>query len=169
MSRGSYIGGSTIIRPGSDWFGGNDDRVIKPKKSSKRKKRALTLAELKLNYLNNVLTAELKKKPLPPIPKKSQKVLKPLVDAAGGAKKWAESQPQYKVLKDTKRKKIIKRGLILDTTCSSQNDQALSNNYKSREEAIKALQKKIDDELLIIDKANKSIVKYRKLIIELKK
>ena len=169
MGRGSYIGGSTIIRPGSDWFGGHDDKVTKPKKSSKRNKRVPTLAEMKLNYLHDVITAELKEKPIPSISKKSQKSLKPLVDSAGGAKKWAESQPQYKALKDSKRKKFIKRGLISDTPNAQKSTQKLSNDHKSRDEAIKALQKKIDDELLIIDKANKAIVKYRKLIIELSK
>lgn len=107
MGRGSYLGGSTIIGPRTNW---SDDGFTPVKKSKKKQQQQIrTLTQIKLDFLNLVIDSELNGALISSIPKKSRKFLEKKVSEKGGIERWAKSQPQYNELKDKKVKRKNKQ------------------------------------------------------------
>ncbi len=103
MGRGSYLGGSTIIGPRTNWS--DDDTIWPNDKIISKKKTKRSLKQIKLDFLNLVISSELDGTIITKIPKKSKAALSKLVHDKGGVQNWAESQPQYEKLKAKKLKK----------------------------------------------------------------
>ena len=136
MGRGSYLGGCTIIGPGSSWFSNSKGKV---KKSSKLKKPQ-PLPQVKLNYLHLVIDAEIRGYTPPRVPKNSKAMLESAVVSAGGALDWARKQSQYEALKERKKKKFLKKKKKLDTTDSSPSERPPSSSIRL---AIEGIEKRI--------------------------
>ena len=110
MGRGSYLGGSTVIRPGMGWFSGETSQTratsVRPKKKARQKsKPAATAPQLKnrpakkydfSGYLMSVVSAELRAQVIP-LPKKPEP--RATVLAYGDALTWARLMPEYEALK----------------------------------------------------------------------
>lgn len=105
MGRGSYLGGHTVVGPRSGWFTGVGKRDA-PTPGNNRKGAKPSLTVMKVNYLHQVIAAELRGQPVPPIPKRHQSKLEPLISAAGGPLLWARSMPEYESFKAKKQKKL---------------------------------------------------------------
>lgn len=121
MGKGGYLGGSTVVGPLSGWFTGvgvprsgakpsvtksspTKPPVPKPKKAAKGPKPA-DLDALRVAYLHTILDAQFRQQPLPNAPRKARAYLESQVQKAGGALKWARSQPEFEKFVEKKRKK----------------------------------------------------------------
>ncbi|WP_257098577.1 hypothetical protein, partial [Pseudovibrio flavus] len=121
MGRGSYIGGSTIIYPGSDWFSyPGRSTTIKPSKPRKGQKSAPSGTNISHNktleidvernrYLHTVIDSELRGEKTPNISKRSSLAFTKQVSRYADGLQWARSQPEYIDLKTKKEKKREKR------------------------------------------------------------
>lgn len=152
MGRGSYYGGSTIIGQYTDW----SDNGSKKRPVKKNKKSQPSLKESKINFLSLVIEAELNGLTLPPIPKKSDKILRQLIDEKGGVEKWAKSQPNYEKLKDKKiKRKRLKKAKKLTTQLKPQdlvNISQFENRIAFNRQLIEKAQKQISQDQAEIKK-----------------
>lgn len=107
MGRGGYFGGSTIIRPGSDWFAYSEPKRKTGKKAKEASKP--NVPALRLIYLNGIIDSLLSGAPLPKSPRKLRVLLEEDVAKAGGPVAWARAQSEFSSLLKKKRKRLDKR------------------------------------------------------------
>ena len=101
MGRGSYIGGHTVIGPGSDWFARDGGK-------SKKRTRSPTPKQLILEYLRGVIRCELEGKDIPSPYKQVAPLIESQVVEKGGALAWAQAHSDYERLrtKEEKRQRL---------------------------------------------------------------
>lgn len=151
MDRGSYLGGSTIIGPGTNW----SDNELTPIKTKKNKKTSRTSKDLKLAFLNLVIDSELNGSAITSIPNKSKAALTKLVNEKGGIQKWAVSQSQYEELKIKKLKNKKSKEKKLKSSISANNDlsasiSALETRIKNNKDLIKKAEEQIEEDEQLI-------------------
>lgn len=151
MGRGSYLGGSTIIGPHTNW----SDRDGIPVKTKTKKKPQRTLKQTKLDFLNLVIDSELNGERITSIPSKSKATLTKLVNEKGGIEKWAKAQPQHKELKAEKLKKRKKKESKSQSVNFPNDNLSLS---------ITALEKRINENRDAINGAKRQIEEDESLI-----
>lgn len=110
MGSSTYLGGSTVVSNGWTWSGKSG--LSRPKK--KTPKQIEKLNRIRLDFLRNVIEAEINGIVIKKIKNKNQSAaLSDEVVKKGGIKKWAQSQSQYHELKikkiKRKAKKVAKR------------------------------------------------------------
>jgi hypothetical protein len=110
MGSGSYLGGSTVVHGGWAWSGKSG--LSRPKK--KTPKQIERLNRIRLDFLRNVIEAEINGIAIKKIKNQNQRAaLSEEGVKKGGIKKWAQSQSQYHELKikkiKRKAKKVAKR------------------------------------------------------------
>lgn len=96
MGRGGYLGGSTIIYPGSDWFSGVTKRDPSPNKARKRRTTTNNCTPEGMAFLKAVIETERARKPAPAIPAAMSDELAAEIKRAGGPLDWAKSRKEYK-------------------------------------------------------------------------
>ena len=124
-----YIGGHTILGRDSGWFSGVEARPIgddakpwvpkpvkvekpvaaaKPSKKSAKANKAEIAAKAdaaRVSYIHTVLDAEFQNRQIPAPPKRVRDLLETMIERAGGAIKWARSQPEFDAIVKRKRAK----------------------------------------------------------------
>ncbi len=99
MSRGSYIGGHTVVGARSGWFTFSDAKVHQP----------ATRDQLRVHYLDDIILATLQASPLPKAPKRAREALEKEVAQFGNAIAWAKAQPEYKQRLDKRERRLKKK------------------------------------------------------------
>ena len=101
MGRGGYLGGSTIVYPGSDWFSGVVKREPAGKKSKRRHISTNTCSPEALAFLKSVVKAEKEKLPIPECPSGMSSDLVTEIRRAGGCLEWAKTKKEYRFYKSS--------------------------------------------------------------------
>jgi len=157
MGRGSYLGGCTIIGPGSSWFSNSKRKSQKPSKSKKQQ----TPAQAKLNYLHLVVDAEIRGRTLPKVPKKTKGMLESAVARAGGALDWARKQTQYEDVREKKEKKLIKKKKKLANSTNAPSERPPARNIRL---TIEDIERRIAENTEQLEKLRSDIKKDQVLL-----
>ncbi|MER8898828.1 hypothetical protein [Mesorhizobium sp. M0676] len=138
---GTYNGGSTIIRPGSDWFSRTESRPAK-------------WDDLRLTYLDAIITAMLQGKDYPNPPLRARTLLDDDVAQAGNPAKWAKAQPEYKHRVGDLTRRLRKAG---GKATLSNPRQALADSEAANDPRRKALLEERDKFSQMLRKAEEVV------------
>jgi hypothetical protein len=105
MGRGGYLGGSTIIYPGSDWFSGVVKREPSATKARRRRVTTNNCSSEGLAFLERVVRAELDRKTIPEVSSTMSEELRVEIRRAGGPLEWAKTRKEYRRLKELRASK----------------------------------------------------------------
>lgn len=79
------------------------------KKTRRNQKAPVSAEQQALNFLHQLISAEVRGAPLPGVPKKIRFIVAPIIEKAGGIEQWMWKHPKYEELRQRSLKKNNKK------------------------------------------------------------